>query len=259
MARGGVDLSAFKALFNDERANLVLMARLAESSERYEDMCRIMRALVEWTSAQPTKPDLTVEERNLMSVAYKNVVGARRTACRALHADEHKDNNIVKLYLKQVEAELEALCKDALDLLQNILLKNNTEENEARVFYLKMAGDYYRYLAEFITDQSCDQKAKDMYQQATVVADKKLSPTHPIRLGLALNHSVCLYEILKDKKAACDLAKKAFDEAISKLDKIGEAEYKDSTLIMQLIRDNLALWSSDEPPAADGEQQPDQH
>jgi len=241
----GIDLPAFKAMFTDERANLVFMARLAESSERYEDMCKIMRALVEWVSSQATKADLTVEERNLMSVAFKNVVGARRTACRALHADEHKDNNIVKLYLKQVEGELESLCLDALDLLQNNLVKNNTEENEPRVFYLKMAGDYYRYLAEFITTQSYDNKARDLYQQASVVADKKLSPTHPIRLGLALNFSVCLFEILKDKKSACDLAKKAFDEAISKLDKIGEAEYKDSTLIMQLIRDNLALWTSE--------------
>jgi len=245
----GIDLPAFKVLFTDERANLVFMARLAESSERYEDMCKIMRALVEWVSAQATKADLTVEERNLMSVAFKNVVGARRTACRALHAEEHKDNNIVKLYLKQVEGELESLCQDALDLLQNYLLKHNPEENESRVFYLKMAGDYYRYLAEFVTSQSYDNKAKDLYQQASVVADKKLAPTHPIRLGLALNYSVCLFEILKDKKAACDLAKKAFDEAISKLDKIGEAEYKDSTLIMQLIRDNLALWTSESEPA----------
>lgn len=255
-------MPAFKSLFNDERANLVFMARLAESSERYEDMCKIMRALVEWTAAQPSKPELTVEERNLMSVAYKNVVGARRTACRALHADEHKDNAIVKLYLKQVEAELDALCKDVLDLLQNILIKNCLEENEARVFYLKMAGDYYRYLAEFVTDQGCELKAKDLYTQATAVADKKLAPTHPIRLGLALNHSVCLYEILKDKKGACDLAKRAFDEAISKLDKIGEADYKDATLIMQLLRDNLALWSTDDaqPAGADAnEQHAEQH
>jgi len=241
----GINLPAFKSLFTDERANLVLLARLSEAAERYEDMSKSMRSLVEWTSSQSTKSDLTVEERNLMSVAYKNVVGSRRTACRALHADEHKDNNFAKLYLKQVENELETWCKDAIDLIQNHLLKTNTEESEGRVFYLKMAGDYYRYLAEFITDQSYELKARDMYQQATGVAEKKLAATHPIRLGLALNHSVCLFEILKDKKSACDLAKKAFDEAISKLDKISEAEYKDSTLIMQLIRDNLALWSSE--------------
>ena len=78
------------------------------------------------------------------------------------------------------------------------------------------------------------------------MASDKLSPTHPIRLGLALNYSVCFYEILKEPKKACDLAKKAFDEAISKLDQLDEASYKDSTLIMQLLRDNLTLWTSDQ-------------
>jgi len=60
-----------------------------------------------------------------------------------------------------------------------------------------------------------------------------------------LNYSVCHYEILKDKTKACTLAKTAFDQAISKLDKLDEASYKDSTLIMQLLRDNLTLWTSD--------------
>jgi hypothetical protein len=55
---------------------------------------------------------------------------------------------------------------------------------------------------------------------------------------------VCFYEILKDKNKACELAKTAFDQAISKLDKLDEASYKDSTLIMQLLRDNLTLWTS---------------
>jgi len=193
---------------------------------------------------------LTVEERNLLSVAYKNVIGARRASWRTLNVDEHKDDELIKLYKKQVETELDTICKDVLDLLINILVKNNTEENESRVFYLKMTGDYYRYLAEFITDQGYDQKAADMYSKALVIANKKLTPTHPIRLGLALNYSVCFYEILKDKQKACDLAKNAFDQAISKLDKLDEASYKDSTLIMQLLRDNLTLWTSDQSDAA---------
>jgi len=108
-----------------------------------------------------------------------------------------------------------------------------------------MTGDYYRYLAEFVTGKEHDKSAANFYKQALDIAETELTPTHPIRLGLALNYSVCYYEILKDKKKACELARDAFDKAISKLDQLDEASYKDSTLIMQLLRDNLTLWTSD--------------
>ncbi|KAL7199788.1 hypothetical protein ACSBR2_021982 [Camellia fascicularis] len=77
------------------------------------------------------------------------------------------------------------------------------------------------------------------------IANTELAPTHPIRLGLALNFSVFYYEILNSPDRACSLAKQAFDEAIAELDTLGEDSYKDSTLIMQLLRDNLTLWTSD--------------
>lgn len=77
------------------------------------------------------------------------------------------------------------------------------------------------------------------------IANSELAPTHPIRLGLALNFSVFYYEILNSPDRACSLAKQAFDEAIAELDTLGEESYKDSTLIMQLLRDNLTLWTSD--------------
>lgn len=83
-----------------------------------------------------------------------------------------------------------------------------------------------------------------MSQTATDVAQTELTPTHPIRLGLALNFSVFYYEILNSPDRACHLAKQAFDDAIAELDSLSEESYRDSTLIMQLLRDNLTLWTS---------------
>ncbi|KAG6774151.1 hypothetical protein POTOM_021501 [Populus tomentosa] len=111
-------------------------------------------------------------------------------------------------------------------------------------------GDYYRYLAEFKgadeRKEAADQSLK-AYEAATSSAISDLPPTHPIRLGLALNFSVFYYEILNSPERACCLAKQAFDDAIAELDSLNEESYKDSTLIMQLLRDNLTLWTSDLP------------
>lgn len=119
---------------------------------------------------------------------------------------------------------------------------------ESKVFYYKMKGDYYRYLAEFATGterKESAERALVSYKAANDVALQDLQPTHPIRLGLALNFSVFYYEILNSPDRACRLAKAAFDDAIAELDSLSEESYKDSTLIMQLLRDNLTLWTSD--------------
>ncbi|KAL9033869.1 MAG: hypothetical protein Q9214_007306, partial [Letrouitia sp. 1 TL-2023] len=117
-------------------------------------------------------------------------------------------------------------------------------------------GDYHRYLAEFaVGDQrktSADESLQ-AYKAATEVATTDLAPTHPIRLGLALNFSVFYYEILNSPDQACHLAKQAFDDAIAELDTLSEESYKDSTLIMQLLRDNLTLWTSSEAEPTGGD------
>ena len=119
-----------------------------------------------------------------------------------------------------------------------------------------MKGDYYRYLAEFL--QADEKKgaidaAQDSYRSASEEAEK-LKTTHPIRLGLALNYSVFYYEILEQADKACSIAKNAFDNAISDLEHLEEEEYRDSATIMQLLRDNLTLWTSDLVDGADGGQ-----
>ena len=53
------------------------------------------------------------------------------------------------------------------------------------------------------------------------------------------------YEIFDSPDEACRLAKEAFDGAVGDLDKSNESQYKESTLILQLLRDNLTLWTSE--------------
>merc|ERR1719365_488168 len=224
---------------------LVELVRVAETAERYEDMCKFVAQLVKMKSEKGE--DLDVDERNLLSVAYKNVVGSKRASWRTLAGGfDDADEELLKKYKTIVENELEAICQEVLDLLTDHLCKNvKGNGDETEVFYLKMCGDYYRYLSEFKTDdEEIKTKAEEHYKQAMDVAEANLNETHPTRLGLALNFSVCYYEILKKPEKACDLAKKSFDAAIEKLDTLNDASYKDSTLIMQLLRDNLTLWTS---------------
>ena len=133
------------------------------------------------------------------------------------------------------------------ELLDKYLIANATNP-ESKVFYLKMKGDYFRYLAEVACGDDRKQtidNSQGAYQEAFDISKKEMQPTHPIQLGLALNFSVFYYEILNNAELACTLAKTAFDEAIAELDTLNEDSYKDSTLIMQLLRDNLTLWTSD--------------
>ncbi|EYU41131.1 hypothetical protein MIMGU_mgv1a012156mg [Erythranthe guttata] len=234
---------------SSDRETAVYVAKLAEQAERYDEMVEAMKKVAKMDV------ELTVEERNLLSVGYKNVIGSRRASWRILSSIEMKEESRgneqnakrIKQYRHKVESELTDICSDIMTVIDEHLIPSSTA-GESTVFYYKMKGDYYRYLGEFKTvndrKEVADQSLK-AYETATTTAEAELAPTHPIRLGLALNFSVFYYEILNSPERACHLAKQAFDEAISELDTLNEESYKDSTLIMQLLRDNLTLWTSD--------------
>jgi 14-3-3 protein epsilon len=240
------------------REDQVYMAKLSEQAERYDEMVNFMKEVAK------LGVELTVEERNLLSVAYKNVIGARRASWRIVSSIEAKEENKgnegqvkkIKEYRVKIENELGEVCSDILMVLDQHLIPA-AEAGESKVFYYKMKGDYHRYLAEFSMGEKRKEAAAlahDSYKSATDVAQTELAPTHPIRLGLALNFSVFYYEILNSPDRACHLAKQAFDDAIAELDTLSEESYKDSTLIMQLLRDNLTLWTSDLQETEKGEE-----
>ena len=149
--------------------------------------------------------EMSVEERNLISVAYKNAVGSRRASWRIISSVEQKEASkgneqnveMAKAYRIRVEAELNKICGEILELIDTNLVPMSTA-GESKVFYFKMKGDYYRYIAEFTEGEGksgAANAAHGAYNQAMEVATTDLVVTHPIRLGLALNFSVFHYEV----------------------------------------------------------------
>ena len=268
--------------------------------------------MVEWMKKIAVLPvELSVEERNLLSVAFKNVIGTRRASWRIISSIEQKEEakatddrlEIIQPYRAKVYSGnwmwivyasyvifgqfILISCK-----IYHLLRLRKSSKKSVRIFWrfwtsillstlvlespkfssirckeyqyssvncsIKLTwlsqiiecrkGDYFRYLAEFALEEERKEAAENSlvaYKCASEIASTELPPPHPIRLGLALNFSVFYYEILNSSERACRLAKAAFDDAIAELDTLSEESCKDSTLIMQLLRDNLTLWTSD--------------
>jgi len=114
----------------------VYFAKLAEQAERYDEMATHMEAVGK------TGGELSVEERNLLSVAYKNAVGSRRAAWRIITSVEQKETSkgneenakFAKEYCKKVEAELDDICQKILSVLEHNLIGKATT-GESKVFY----------------------------------------------------------------------------------------------------------------------------
>eukprot|EP00408_Alexandrium_pacificum_P045718 CAMPEP_0171260012 /NCGR_PEP_ID=MMETSP0790-20130122/55233_1 /TAXON_ID=2925 /ORGANISM="Alexandrium catenella, Strain OF101" /LENGTH=236 /DNA_ID=CAMNT_0011728323 /DNA_START=1 /DNA_END=711 /DNA_ORIENTATION=- len=228
----------------DEKS--VLRATVAERAERFDEMAEFMKDRVKKGAA------LSAEERDLLSAAYKGALSGRRHAVRVASSveaheaeDGRKENAALAAgYRTKVEAELQSICDDAIALLRADLVPK-AETGEPKVFYLKMQGDYCRYTAEFAQGEArakVAEEARQAYEVATEEAGKNLLTTHPVRLGLALNYSVFLHEVLGNTTAAVETAQTALRSAAADVESMPEDAYRDAALTMQLLQDNLSLW-----------------
>ena len=121
-------------------------------------------------------------------------------------------------------------------------------DDESKAFFQKMIGDYYRYVAESAAQDIIEEVKKgalDGYEQADKLS-KGLNACNPIRLGLALNYSVFHYEVMKNHKSACELADKALQDALEKIDELEEEDFRDAKSIIELLKENLTLWKEEE-------------
>ena len=123
------------------------MARVAEQAERFEDMVDFLRPILKEKGT-----DFSVEERNLLSVGFKNLIGGKRTAIRTISAIEQnpkysKYGEALADYKKKIEGELFKDCENIITMIKDDAMKSLAEA-EGKAFFLKMIGDYYRYMAE---------------------------------------------------------------------------------------------------------------
>ena len=196
--------------------------------------------------------DFSVEERNLLSVGFKNLIGGKRTAIRTISAIEQnpkyqKFGGALGDYKKKIEGELQQDCQNIINMIKNDAMKTQ-QEAEGRAFFLKMVGDYFRYMAESAAGDKLGQArdgALQHYKEAEA-AGRELQACNPIKLGLALNFSVFYYEVMQDNKQACTLAETALQEAMNKIDDVDEETFRDAKSIIELLKENLSLWKEEE-------------
>lgn len=101
-------------------------------------------------------------------------------------------------YKKRIEEELYRNCDEIINIIKNDVL-SKASDDESRAFFLKMIGDYCRYIAESAKDERLAQtksQALESYSEASQLAEKSLNACNSIRLGLALNFSVFHYEVM---------------------------------------------------------------
>ncbi|VDM33366.1 unnamed protein product [Hydatigera taeniaeformis] len=222
------------------------LARVYEVLELYSEMVGEVKAVVQLREA--AQEQLSTDERNRLSVAYKHTTSRLRTAWRAAAEILPSARNftivgLVRQVRTQLKDEILDRCQEVIQLLEN----QTVTRDEDGVFLLKMRGDYHRYQAEVDGEKTEHQlQAAKAYAEASTLAKEVLTPVNSVRLGLSLNHSVFLFEIVGDRTAACLLARETLDQALRT---IGDADAEcqsEITLILQLLRDNLTIWRTED-------------
>lgn len=214
----------------------VFMAKVAQECQKNEECVGFMRDVI--NQGRP----LSYNERNLISAAYKGIVGPLRDSLRLLQEDTREF--AVGDSVKEISSLLSQKCDEVIALIRNTLLPNVTEP-EVRIFYIKMVADYLRYKWEGTEDSAraeVAQKCKAAYQEAATLAENSLPTYHPLRLGLCLNFAVFNYEILGETAEAHELASRAYNEAGAGINQLSPESKEEATHTIELLRENIQLW-----------------
>lgn len=138
-------------------------------------------------------------------------------------------------------------CKRIIREIWNKVLARPCD-SDTKVFFLKLLGDYYRYICENVTGSRLNeykQRAVECYQAADQIKTE-LGACDPSRLGLALNYSLFLLDWMHDKETAIRHTREALEAAYGSFDTIHENNFKEARLIIMQLEENLAEWGGDD-------------
>lgn len=229
-----------------KRDDYIYMVQILDQTDRHQDMVDLMKKVID------LNPELNNNERNLLSVSYKNIITVRRSGLRVLgvlEQDENSENNnrLPKLqaFKSTLIEELDKYCYELINLVDTKLLPA-AKTPEAQLFYEKLKADYYRYICEAKEGDEKKEsaaKAKECYERALEIAKDQIQPFKPSYLGLILNYSVYLYEIAEQKDKAIELAKTTKDEVENTIDQNTDDEsFTEANTILNLLLENVELW-----------------
>ena len=230
------------------REELIFLSKLYTKAELYKEVINFIKEFIK------LNPKIEKEECDIISTGFKNMISDKRASWFTLNSMEHKEKKKKRNTVKEIkeiknhiENEIRETCKELQDLIDKELLAKN-EEDEILVFLYKLKADYFRYICEFAEGNEYQDnliKAEEYYKKAYEIADKKLPIINCNRVSVALNYAIFLYETKKDKKSGFDIAQNTFKESMKFIDDLEKPKYRDTLLIIQLLKENIIFWNSE--------------
>ena len=230
------------------REELIFLSKLYTKAELYKEVINFIKEFIK------LNPKIEKEECDIISTGFKNMISDKRASWFTLNSMEHKEKKKKRNTVKEIkeiknhiENEIRETCKELQDLVDKELLPKN-EEDEILVFLYKLKADYFRYICEFAEGNEYQDnliKAEKYYKKAYEIADKKLPIINCNRVSVALNYAIFLYETKKDKKSGFDIAQNTFKESMKFIDDLEKPKYRDTLLIIQLLKENIIFWNSE--------------
>jgi len=232
----------------DEKSHVsTAMARVAMNSKRYRDAANFMKETLR------AKGIFNYEEQEMFSEIYKSLINSSRNALividSSLETSSQLVSNAMYEHRKILIEELVGICQEVINLVDSALLPALSDVRSV-IFYNKIKGDYFRYMAEYIISKEVAEtqanRAKTAYETALVSLGDELKMSDPLYLGLVLNYSVFQHDILKLREEAIERADSAFNEAVRYLEEINDQDlYYKATMLLQLLRDNISAWKDE--------------